>query len=105
MTTRLLIVFVLSILTEACYTGYAYYVARGDTVRGPTFAGLIAVGKAFLVIQYVKEPLAIVALALGQVAGTWLTLKVIQRRKVPGARVPGAGGGSGDGDGVRGERG
>jgi len=79
---RLLVVFVLSILTEACYTGYAYYVARGDTVRGPTFAGLIAVGKAVLVIQYVREPLSIAALAVGQVAGTWLTLAIIKRRQV-----------------------
>ena len=82
MIIRLLVVFVLSILTEACYTGYAYYVARGDTVRGPTFAGLIAVGKAVLVIQYVREPLSIAALAVGQVAGTWLTLAIIKRRQV-----------------------
>jgi len=81
MAIRLLGVFILSVLPEACYTGYAYYVARGDTLRGPTFAGLIAVGKAMLVIQYVHEPLAIAALALGQVAGTWLTLRVIQLRK------------------------
>ena len=81
MIVRLSIVFILSIITEACYTGYAYYVARGDTLRGPTFAGLIAVGKAILVIQYVREPPVIAALALGQVAGTWLTLRVIQWRK------------------------
>jgi len=100
---RLLIVFVLSILTEACYTGYAYYVARGDTVRGPTFAGLIAVGKAVLVLQYVREPLAIAALAVGQVAGTWLTLTVIQWRIAVPAPVAGGGGAGavgGGGDGV-----
>ena len=78
---RLLFVFSMAIVTEACYTSYAYYVARGDTLRGPISSGLIAVGKAILVIAYVREPLMVAALALGQVAGTWLTLKAIQRRK------------------------
>lgn len=80
MILRLLFVFGMAILTEACYTSYAYYVARGDTVRGPVASGLIAIGKAVLVIAYVREPIAVAALALGQVVGTWLTLKVIRRR-------------------------
>lgn len=76
---RLAVVFVVSILTECCYTGYAYFVARGDTVRGPLFAGLIAVGKAVLVYIYARDPLQIAALAVGQVVGTFLTLTVINR--------------------------
>ena len=79
MILHLLFVFTLSILTEAAYTGYAYFVARGDRMRGPMFAGLIGVGKAILVVNYVREPLTIAALALGQMAGTWLTLTVINQ--------------------------
>jgi len=79
MISRLLFVFSMAVVTEACYTCYAYYVARGDTLRGPMASGLIAVGKAVLVIAYVREPIMVAALALGQVAGTWLTLKIIRR--------------------------
>ena len=80
MITRLLTVFVLAILTECAYTGYAYFVARGDKVRGPMFAGLIAVGKGILVVAYVRDPWQIATLAVGQVLGTWLTLTVINGR-------------------------
>jgi hypothetical protein len=70
-------VFVLSILTECAYTGYAYFVARGDVLRGPMFAGLIAVGKGILVYTYTKKPLQIATLAVGQVIGAYLTLNLI----------------------------
>lgn len=71
----------MAIVTEACYTGYAYYVARGDMMRAPLFAGAIAIGKGILVVNYVREPLAgIATLAVGQVIGTWLTLKFIKRK-------------------------
>jgi len=71
------LVFILAILTEMCYTGYAYYVSRGNTVLGPTFAGLIAIGKGVLVYVYSKDPFQIGVLAIGQVLGTWLTLTII----------------------------
>lgn len=76
---RLALVFILSILTECAYTAYAYYVARGDIVRGPAFAGLIAIGKGVLVYNYARDPWQIGTLAVGQVIGTWLTLKVIKK--------------------------
>lgn len=76
----ILLVFVLAIATEAAYTCYAYYVARGDLLRGPLSSGFIAVGKAVLVITYVHEPATIAALALGQVVGTWATLRFIRGR-------------------------
>lgn len=88
MAKDLLLVFVLAIITEGFYTSYAYYVARADLVRGPLASGAIGVFKAILVIKYVREPLMIAALAVGQVVGTWLMLKVIRRGR---AREPGSG--------------
>lgn len=76
---RLLFVLLVAIVTEACYTVYAYYVARGDMVRGPIASGAIAIGKGILVVNYVREPAAIITLAIGQIIGTWLTLKFIRR--------------------------
>jgi len=73
------LVFVVGILTECCYTGYAHYVAKADTVRGPIFAGLIAVGKAVLVIAYVHEPMQVAVLAVAQMIGTWVMLRVIKK--------------------------
>jgi hypothetical protein len=72
-----LMVFVLSVLTECAYTGYAYFVARGDVLRGPLFAGLIAIGKGILVYTYTRKPIQIATLAVGQVIGTYLTLNII----------------------------
>lgn len=89
MIRDLLLVFVLAIITEGFYTSYAYYVARADLVRGPLASGAIGIFKAILVIKYVREPLMIAALALGQVVGTWLTLKAIRRGW---AREPAGGG-------------
>jgi hypothetical protein len=81
MIPRWLFVFILAVATEAAYTCYAYYMARGDQVRGPLSAGAIAIGKGILVVNYVAEPLlGIAALTLGQVAGTWLTLRFIKSR-------------------------
>jgi len=71
----------MAIITEACYTSYAYYVARGDLLKGPISAGLIGIFKAILVITYVREPVMIAALAVGQVCGTWLTLRFIRHRE------------------------
>jgi len=88
MIGHLLLVFGLAIITEAFYTSYAYFVARGDLVRGPLSAGAIGVLKAILVIQYVREPLMIAALALGQMVGTWLTLRLIRSREVRNGRKP-----------------
>lgn len=76
---RLLFVFVLAIITEACYTSYTWHVSRGDTTRAPISAGLIGVFKAILVISYVKEPITIAALAIGQIAGTYVMLKFIAK--------------------------
>ena len=80
MIGRLALVFFLAIITEGFYTSYAYFVARGDTVKGPLSSGAIAIFKAILVIQYVKEPLTIAALAVGQIIGTYLTLRIIKRQ-------------------------
>jgi len=80
-TMRLVIVFILAVITEGFYTAYAYYVARGDRVRGPLASGMIAIFKAILVIQYVREPIMIASLAVGQVIGTYLTLGLIKRRE------------------------
>ena len=77
---RIVTVFIGAILTECAYTSYAYYVARADKVRGPIFAGLIAIGKGYLVYTYARDPFQIATLAAGQVVGTWLTLTVIKRR-------------------------
>jgi hypothetical protein len=74
---RLVIVFLLAVVTEGFYTCYAFYVARGDLLRGPLASGGIAVLKAILVIQYVREPVMIAALAIGQVVGTYVTLRLI----------------------------
>ena len=79
MLMRSAMVFILAIICESFYTRYAYYVARADLIRGPASAGAIAVLKAILVIQYVHEPVTIAALALGQILGTYLTLKFIKR--------------------------
>jgi len=78
---RLIAVFALAVLTECAYTGYAYFVARGNVVLGPLFAGLIAIGKGTLVYIYARDPLQIATLAVGQVLGTFLTLKVINRNQ------------------------
>lgn len=72
------IVFVVGILTECCYTGYAHYCGKADRTRAPIFAGLIAVGKGILVVSYVKSPLQIATLAVAQVLGTWITLSMIK---------------------------
>lgn len=87
MIGRLLLVFGLAILCEAAYTSYAYFAARADTIRAPIASGAIAVLKAILVIAYVKEPIQIAALMLGQMVGTYLTLKIIKRGKKPGLEV------------------
>ena len=75
----IVIVFVLAVITEMCYTGYAYYVSQGDTVRAPIAAGLIGVFKGILVVAYVRDPIMIAVLAVGQVCGTYLMLRFIQR--------------------------
>lgn len=81
MIQRLLFVFVVAIITEGFYTVYAYYVARADLIRGPLASGAIAIGKGILVVNYVAEPLwGIATLTVGQVVGTWLTLKFIKSR-------------------------
>jgi len=79
MAGQLALVFVLAVVCESFYTSYAYYVSRVDLVRAPLASGGIAVLKAILVIQYVREPAMIAALALGQVVGTYLTLRFIKR--------------------------
>lgn len=81
MFSEFLLVFFLAIVTEAFYTCYAFYVARADLVRGPLASGAIAIFKAILVIKYVREPLMIVTLALGQVVGTYLTLRIIRAKQ------------------------
>jgi hypothetical protein len=86
MIGRLLFVFGLAIVCEAAYTTYAYYTARADTIRAPIASGAIAILKAILVIAYVKEPIQIGALALGQMIGTHLTLKII-KGKFPGKEM------------------
>ena len=73
------LVFVVGILTECCYTAYAHYCGKADVVKAPVFAGLIAVGKGVLVVSYVKSPLQIATLAVAQVLGTWITLRVIRK--------------------------
>jgi hypothetical protein len=74
-----LLVFIVGILTECAYTGYAHYCAKADTTKAPLFAGLIAVGKGILVVNYVRSPVQIATLAIAQVMGTYLTLSVIRR--------------------------
>jgi len=81
MLLKLLVVFCLAIITEGFYTNYTYFVARGDMVKGPLSSGAIAVFKAILVIQYVREPIVIAALAIGQIVGTYLTLRLINPRE------------------------
>jgi len=81
MIGRLLFVFVPAILCEAAYTTYAYYTARADTTRAPIASGFIGALKAVLVLAYVREPIQIAALVVGQVVGTYLTLKIIKRGK------------------------
>jgi len=77
---RLLFVFGMAVVTEMAYTSYAFYVSRVDTVKAPISSGLIGVFKAILVIAYVREPVMITALALGQVLGTWLTLRYLKSK-------------------------
>jgi len=79
MIGKLAFVFVMAVICESFYTGYAYYVSRADLVRAPAAAGAIAIFKAVLVIQYVREPIMIAALAIGQVIGTYMTLRFIKR--------------------------
>lgn len=79
MIYRLILVFALAIITEGFYTSYAYYVARADTFRAPLSSGGIAIFKAILVIMYVREPLMIAALVIGQMIGSWLTLSLIKK--------------------------
>lgn len=79
MILQAVFVFGLSIVSIACYTAYSYYTARGDPLRSPLASGGIAITKGILVYMYAREPLLIVALAVGQVIGTWLTLRLIHR--------------------------
>lgn len=81
MIGNMLLVFGLAIITEGFCTSYAYFVARGDIIRGPLASGGIAILKAILVIYYVHEPWLIAALAVGQVVGTYITLKIIAKQK------------------------
>jgi len=68
------LVFVLSVLTEAAYTGYTTFVSRGNTGLAPVFAGLIAIGKGTLVYIYSRDWVQIGILAVGQVIGTYLMM-------------------------------
>jgi len=81
MALRLVFVLVMAIITEATYTTYVYFGSRGDRVRAPISAGLLGVFKAVLVILYVREPIMIAALSVGQMVGTYLMLEFIRNRK------------------------
>jgi hypothetical protein len=79
MIRRTFLVFVLAIVCEGFYTAYAYFTARADLIKAPLASGGIAVFKGILVCLYVREPIHIAALAVGQVIGTFLTLKLIHK--------------------------
>jgi len=74
------IVFLVGILTECAYTAYAHYCGKADVVRASVAAGLIAIGKGILVVSYVRSPAQITTLAVAQILGTFLTLKIIRRQ-------------------------
>jgi hypothetical protein len=80
MLEKLIFVFIMSIITEVFYTSYVYYCSKLDTMRAPISSGLIGIFKALIVIAYVKDPLAILSLSIGQVIGTYLTLRYLKNK-------------------------
>ena len=79
MIWRTVLVFGLAIICEGFYTSYAYFTARGDLLKAPLASGGIAVFKGILVCLYVREPIQIAALAVGQIIGTYITLRLIHK--------------------------
>ena len=76
---RAVLVFGLAVVCEGFYTSYAYFTARGDLLKAPLASGGIAIFKAILVCLYVREPVMIAALTVGQVIGTYITLRLIHK--------------------------
>lgn len=81
MLGEFLLVFFLAAVTEVFVARYVFYAARADPVRGSLASGAVAVLKALLIIQCVREPLVVVVMALGQMIGAYLMLRVIRAKQ------------------------
>ena len=75
------LVLILSIVTEVFYTGFAHFVSRGNKRLAPLCSALIALGKGSLVYIYTKEPIQIATLAVGQYIGTLIMLDLLEQRE------------------------
>lgn len=66
-------------ITDIVWTKYTQSVARSDILASCLWSAIIPVLSALLVWQYIFNPYALIPMAMGAAAGTWVAMTYLKK--------------------------
>lgn len=78
---RAVMVFLLTIIVDIFWGFYIRRTGQGKAIQAAIFGSAITFFGAFIVINYVKNMLYLIAAVLGSFVGTWLTVRYDAKNK------------------------